>query len=43
MDVLLKTGIYIYAKVLSSEEYHFLEKINLTFYRNLVKEGIFVG
>ncbi len=43
LDVLLKTGIYISAKVLSSEEYSLLEKMKSAFYRNLVKEGIVVG
>ncbi len=43
VKILLETGIYISAKVLSSEEYNLLKKINSSFYRNISKEGIPVG
>ena len=43
IDVLLTTGIYLSLKVLSSEEYHHLKKINSSFYRNVSREGISIG
>ena len=43
VDILLRTGVYVSVKVLSSEEYNFLKKINSSFYRNIVREGIAVG
>ncbi len=43
VDILLRTGVYISVKVLSTEEYNFLKKINSSFYRCILKEGITVG
>ena len=43
VEILLSTGVYVSAKVLSSEEYNFLKRINSSFYRNALKEGIVVG
>ena len=43
VDILLKTGVYISAKVLSSSEFDFLKRINSSFYRNISREGITVG
>ena len=43
VEVLLKTGVYVSAKVLSFEEYNFLKEINSSFYRNISKEGIVIG
>ena len=43
VKTLLTTGVYVSAKVLSSEEYNFLKRINSSFYRNALKEGIVVG
>ncbi len=43
VDILLKTGEYISAKAVSTEEYSFMKKINTGFYRNIAKEGVVVG
>lgn len=43
VDILLKTGEYISAKAVSTEEYSFMEKINTGFYQNIAKEGVVVG
>ncbi len=43
VDILLKTGEYISAKAISTEEYSFMEKIKTGFYRNIAKEGVVVG
>lgn len=43
VDILLKTEIYISAKVLSSSELDFLRKMNSSFYKAISKEGITVG
>ena len=43
VDILLKTGIYISAKILTSDEFNFLKEINSSFYRNVMEEGITVG
>lgn len=43
VGVMLKTGIYISAKVLSSSEFDFLRRLNSSFYRTVSKEGITIG
>lgn len=43
VDILLRTGEYISAKAVSTEEYSFMEKIKTGFYRNIAKEGVVVG
>ena len=43
VEVLLKTGVYVSAKVLSLDEFNFLKEINSSFYRNMLNEGITVG
>ncbi|VVB88750.1 Nucleotidyltransferase domain protein [uncultured archaeon] len=43
VDILLKTGEYISAKAVSTEEYSFMEKIKTGFYQNIVKEGVVIG
>ena len=43
VKILLKTGTYVSAKVLSREEYDFIKDINSSFYRNVSKEGIVIG
>ncbi len=43
VDILLKTGVYVSVKVLSSEEYNFLKKIKSSFYRSILEEGITIG
>jgi len=43
VDVLLRTGVYVSAKVMSVDEFNFLRDINSMFYRSLMKEGIPVG
>ncbi len=43
VDILLKTGEYISAKAVSTEEYSFMEKIKTGFYQNIAKEGVVVG
>ncbi len=37
VDILLKTGEYILAKAVTTEEYSFMKKINTGFYRNIAK------
>jgi len=43
VDILLKTGIYVSAKVLTLEEFNFLREINSPFYKSVMEEGITVG
>ncbi len=43
VDILLKTGEYISAKAVSTEEYSFMKKIKTGFYQNIDKEGVIVG
>ncbi len=43
VDILLKTGEYISAKAVSTEEYSFMKKIKTGFYQNIAKEGVVVG
>jgi len=43
VDMLLKTGEYISAKAVSTEEYSFMKKIKTGFYRNIAKEGVVIG
>jgi len=43
VDILLKTGEYISAKAVSTEEYSFMKKINTGFYQNIDKEGVVIG
>ncbi len=43
VDILLKTGEYISAKAVSTEEYYFMKKIKTGFYQNISKEGVVVG
>ena len=43
VDILLKTGVYISAKSVSTEEYEFMKKLKTGFYQNIVREGIAVG
>lgn len=43
MDILLDTGIYISAKVVTEEEYSFMKQLNTGFYQNISKEGVAVG
>jgi len=43
VKILLETGIYISAKVLSSEEYNLLKEINSSFYRSISREGVLIG
>jgi len=43
VKILLETGMYISAKVVSSEEYNLLREISSSFYRNVSKEGIPIG
>ena len=43
VNVLLKTGIYVSAKVLTVDEFNFLRKMKSPFYKSVMKEGIIVG
>ncbi len=43
VDILLKTRVYISAKVLSSSEFGLLRRTNSSFYRNISREGIIIG
>ncbi|MBC7074426.1 nucleotidyltransferase domain-containing protein [Candidatus Parcubacteria bacterium] len=43
VDILLKTGVYISAKVLTLDEFNLLRRIGSSFYRSISKEGIVVG
>ena len=43
IKILLEYGIYISAKVLSVEEFNQMKKINTSFYRNILKDGVVVG
>ncbi|AEA46564.1 nucleotidyltransferase domain-containing protein [Archaeoglobus veneficus] len=43
VEILLNTGIYISAKVISTEEYNLMRNINSSFFRNISKEGIVIG
>ena len=40
---LLEYGIYISAKSLSVEEYDQMKKINSSFYKNIIRDGVVVG
>ena len=42
VNILLKTGVYISAKVLTKDELDFLRKMK-SFYRSVMEEGITVG
>ncbi len=42
VDILLKTGVYISAKSVSTEEYDFMKKLKTGFYQNIVREGVTV-
>jgi len=42
VDILLKTGVYISAKSVSTEEYDFMKKLKTGFYQNIAREGVTV-
>jgi len=39
VNILLKTGVYVSAKVLTLDELNFLRKINSSFYMSVMEEG----
>ncbi len=43
IDILLKTGVYISAKAVTSEEYDLMKELNTGFYQHLTKDGVMVG
>ena len=43
IKILLEYGVYISAKVLSVEEFNQIKKLNTSFYRNILKDGVVVG
>ena len=43
IKILLEYDIYISAKVLSVEEFNQMKKINTSFYRNILRDGVVVG
>jgi len=43
VNVLLRTGIYVSAKVMTADEFDFLREVNSPFYRSVMEEGITAG
>lgn len=43
IGILLKTGVYISAKAVTSEEYDLMKELNTGFYQHLTREGVMVG
>ncbi|MFX0198803.1 MAG: nucleotidyltransferase domain-containing protein, partial [Candidatus Hodarchaeota archaeon] len=43
IDILLEIGVYISAKVVTTEEYDLMKELNTGFYQYLTREGVMVG